>query len=178
MHVKSVAWKNFHAADFLYGKIGNNKEKPADASADERAVHANPQEILLDLIVDEPIELIVRQPCEHILNDDADERLRMERGAREQVVQNLCDDLLQIGALLDEGKHVPIFHPDDAAQMCIEFWHMLFNGVHMSCTILLWRAVRRDLVERRADMALNEGGTLFQIDGIRQLEETREKSIP
>ena len=60
----------------------------------------------------------------------------MERGTREQVVQNLCDDLLQIGALLDEGKHVPIFHPDDAAQMCIEFWHMLLNSVHMSCTIL------------------------------------------
>ena len=156
----------------------------------------------------------------------------MERGAREQVVQNLCDDLLQIGALLDEGKHVPIFHPDDAAQMCIEFGHMLFNGVHMPCTILFemsahliketfqsllygqfirdahlqfackrkdllvpaqiqktcsakrqrlllqWRAVCRDLVERHADMALNEGGALFQIDGIRQLEETREKSIP
>ena len=72
----------FRAAALLSGNMRQNKENPADAAADERAVYANPQEILLHFIVDEPIELIVREAREDVADNDADERLRAERASR------------------------------------------------------------------------------------------------
>ena len=51
-----------------------NEDEKADTRADDGTVHAYPEQVRLYLIVDEVVELLVRQALEDTLDDDADER--------------------------------------------------------------------------------------------------------
>ena len=63
-------------------KLQQNEDDKPQTRADDRSIHANPQEIRLHLIVDKMVELLVRQTREHVAHDDGDEILRGERAAR------------------------------------------------------------------------------------------------
>ena len=78
------------------------------------------------------IELLVRQAGEHALDDDADERLRMERRARDEVVEEAAHRVAQLVIFLQEVQAAVILRLDDVGQPAAQQRQMLFDGIDLT----------------------------------------------
>ncbi len=78
------------------------------------------------------VKLLVRQALEDTLDDDADERLRVERRARDEIVEEAADDMAQLIVLLQQLKAAVVLFLDDGGQTAAQERQMLFNGIHLA----------------------------------------------
>ena len=78
------------------------------------------------------VELLVRQAGEHALDDDADERLRMERRARDEVVEEAAHRMAQLVIFLQEVQTAVVLFFNDVGQPAAQHRQMLFDGIDLT----------------------------------------------
>ena len=63
------------------------------------------------------VELVVGQARKHVLDDDTDERLRMQGAARDEIVQEMADSAAELLIGLDELNRALVLGPQDCEQL-------------------------------------------------------------